>query len=105
MANTYNLEIVGLQTKRSEGDLENIVVEVHYKHRATSEDGETTKSLSTCLVLDAPDPENFTAFDDLTASVVESWISSDRIESDKVILDEQLLEAQTPSYELRETPW
>jgi hypothetical protein len=105
MANTYNLEIVGFQTKITDGELENVVVEIHYKHSVVAEDGETWKAISTCLVIDAPDPDNFTEFNELTPEIVKSWIGEDRIESDKAILDEQLLEAQTPSYELKETPW
>lgn len=105
MANTYNIEIVGFQTKATEGELEDVVVEVHYKHRATSEDGENSTSISTCLVLEAPDSENFTAFEDLTEAIVKSWIGEDRIASDKVMLDAQLTEVASPQYEMKEKPW
>jgi hypothetical protein len=105
MANTYNINIVGLKTQIEDGDLQDVVKEIHYRHTVTSEDGETTTSISNSVLVDAPDSDNFVEFNDLTQAEVEEWIGSEKISQERSILDENISAMITPVFSFRETPW
>tara|TARA_Y100000004_G_scaffold114259_1_gene128356 strand:- start:164 stop:499 length:336 start_codon:yes stop_codon:yes gene_type:complete len=91
----------------SEGDLADVCKTVHYsfiKNETVGEgDDAVTYSASSIgtVGLDAPDPENFTAYADITEEDVQEWVEAiigeeelSKIESG---LDAQIAEQKTPT--------
>ena len=106
MANTYNLNIVKLDVKISDNGLSDVVYVVHWKYTATSEDELFTSTVSGVANVASPDPENSIQFEDLTQSQVESWVESAvDLEKFRDIVDNIILEKQTPTTELKDVPW
>jgi len=82
MANTYTWTFPQLDTAPTEGSLTDVVKTIHWRFTATSNsetnaEGEPQHSytVSGAQSFDA-DPDNFTAFDDLTAEIVTGWVTS-----------------------------
>ena len=91
----------------SEDDLADVCKTVHYslyKQEVVGEgDDAVTYSASSIgtVSLDAPDPENFTAYADITKEDVQGWVE-DKIGADKLAdieasLDAQIAEQKTPT--------
>lgn len=112
MANTYTWQINALDTNPTQGDLADVVYNIHWGLTATSDqtdaDGNAyaATSIGTQTVA-APDSESFTAFADLTQSEVEGWLEDSDldVEAIKEGLDSQITEAITPTSVTRSAPW
>ena len=74
MANTYNLNIIRLEVKVLENELQDVVYIAYFKYTATSDDGVYTESSSGVAQIPAPDPNNFIPFEDLTEQEVKDWV-------------------------------
>ena len=106
MANTYNLEILKLEVKLLENELENVVFQADWRYTATSENEEYTEESVGLVNLPAPDLDNFTPFDDLTEEIVSDWILNIvNFEQLQQALDEQITEKQYPTTESKNVPW
>ena len=112
MANTYTWQINALDTNPTQGDLADVVYNIHWGLTATSEevneDGNpyTATSIGTQSVA-APDGESFTAFENLTQEIVEGWLETSDldVEAIKASLDSQITEAITPTSVTKSVPW
>lgn len=112
MANTYTWQINALDTNPTQGDLTDVVYNIHWGLTATSEevneDGNpyTATSIGTQAVA-APDGESFTAFENLTQEIVEGWLEASDldVEAIKASLDSQIIEAITPTSVTKSVPW
>lgn len=112
MANTYTWQINALDTNPTQGDLTDVVYNIHWGLLATSDqvgpngDPYTADSIGTQIIA-APSGEDFTAFADLTQEIVEGWLeaSSLDIEAIKAELDAQVAEAINPTSVTKEVPW
>jgi hypothetical protein len=112
MANTYTWQINALDTNPTQGDLTDVVYNIHWGLLATSDQVDsngnayTADSIGTQTV-SAPSGENFTAFEDLTQEIVEGWLEASDldIEAIKAGLDSQITEAITPTSVTKEVPW
>lgn len=112
MANTYNWQINALDTNPTQGDLTDVVYNIHWSLIATSEETDadgnpyTAASIGT-QSLTAPGDENFTAFENLTQEIVEGWLESSDldVEAIKASLDSQITEAITPTSVTKSVPW
>ena len=112
MANTYTWQINALDTNPTQGELADVVYNIHWGLTATSEevngDGNpyTATSIGTQSVA-APDGESFTAFEDLTQEIVEGWLEASDldVEAIKASLDSQIAEAITPTSVTKNVPW
>ena len=104
MANTYSWVINALDTYPTQDSLSDVVYNIHWGMVATSDqtdaDGNayTANSIGTQTVA-APDAEGFTAFDDLTQEIVETWLEASELDVDsiKAGLDAQIEEKITPT--------
>lgn len=106
MANTYNLEILRLEVKLLENELENVVFQSHWRYTGTSEDEQYIEQIVGTASISAPDPDNFVPFEDLTESQVVGWVESAvDLEKFRETLDGIILEKQTPTTELKDVPW
>ena len=112
MANTYTWQINALDTNPTQGELADVVYNIHWGLTATSEetaeDGNpyTATSIGTQSVA-APDGESFTAFENLTQEIVEGWLETSDldVEAIKASLDSQITEAITPTSVTKSVPW
>jgi hypothetical protein len=106
MANTYNLEILKLEVKLLEDTLENVVFQADWRYTATSENEEYTEESVGLASIPAPDPDNFTPFDDLTEEQVKSWVESEvNFEKYREYLDARIQEKINPPTEAKDVPW
>jgi hypothetical protein len=112
MANTYTWQINALDTNPIQGDLTDVVYNIHWGLLATSDQVDsnghayTADSIGTQSVA-APDGESFTAFEDLTQEIVETWLEASDMDVDaiKAGLDAQITENITPTSVTKSTPW
>jgi hypothetical protein len=111
MANTYSWQINALDTYPSQDSLTDVVYNIHWGLTATSDqtdaDGNvyTADSIGTQTV-GAPNADGFTAFDDLTQEIVETWLEASDLDVDaiKAGLDAQLVEKITPTSVTKRLP-
>lgn len=73
MANTYNFTINAVDVYTSQNDLEKVIYNVHWTYTGIDEQG-NRGSIIGVQQLEAPDPENFAAFDMLIQNDIISWI-------------------------------
>jgi len=75
VAITYTWSFDPLETKPTEGDLADVITTVHWRLTGV-DDGEEAASASVygSIGPGAADPENFTAFADLTEAIVKGWV-------------------------------
>ena len=106
MANTYNLEILKLEVKLLEDTLENVVFQADWRYTATSENEEYTEECVGLASIPAPDPDNFTPFDDLTEEQVKGWVENEvDFNKFKEYLDNKIEEKINPPTEVKDVPW
>lgn len=111
MANTYSWQINALDTYPSQDSLTDVVYNIHWGITATSDQNDTdgnaytVNSIGTQTVA-APDADNYTAFDDLTQTIVEGWLEASDLDVDalKAGLDAQLVEKITPTSVTKQLP-
>ena len=106
MANTYNLKIVKLQVKLLENTLENVVFQADWRYTAMSQDEKHIEETVGLAIIPAPDPDNFTPFDDLTEEQVKGWVENE-VDFDKIkeYLDSIIEEKINPPTEAKDVPW
>jgi hypothetical protein len=105
MANTYKIKIDSVDVKTLVGDMSNVVFNVYYSYHVIDENSNTASFSSGIVELPEPDPSSFTNFEELTQSVVISWIEN-LIDQDqlKSIVDSLLDEKINPRIISRSIP-
>lgn len=78
MAIIYNWVVEQMDCYPTEQSLADVVFCVHYRYQGTEVDGDKTyfAEVYGTVNLSAPDPANFTPYNDLTKAQVEGWLSS-----------------------------
>ena len=111
MANTYTWTINKLDVYPTEDSLSDVVYNIHWTYTATSDqldsDGNAYKAeaIGTSSV-EAPDPNDFIAFADLTQSQVEDWLNADgTLANIEDHVDSMIEEKITPTSEAKDVPW
>jgi len=72
----YNFEKPILEVKLIDGDLKNVITTVHYRYTGTDENG-ISADVYGAKGLNAPDPQNFTDFEDLDNKTICNWLGLD----------------------------
>ena len=111
MANTYNWKINALDTYPSKDNLTDVVYNIHWGLEAVSNEKDsngvnyTAMSIGTQSI-EAPNANDFTAFDKLTAEVVEKWLEDTDMDiaAVKASLDAQLGEIIAPTSVTKQLP-
>lgn len=106
--NTKQWVISQLECKIQDGDLQNVVYTIHYRRQATEVDGDKTYFAETysTLSLPAPDPSDFTPYEDLTKEQVEGWLDELLPVSDiDASLDAQIELQKNPTTSTPPLPW
>ena len=70
---TFNWTISAVERAISLDGLSNVIQIVHWRYRGTDENGVTAETYGATSV-GAPNPQDFTPFDEVTASDVERWL-------------------------------
>jgi hypothetical protein len=73
--NTYTWTISALDCKINENNLQDVVYTVHWKYKATNEDGISAETFGAQYV-PPPTEEDFTPYDELTKEQVIGWIET-----------------------------
>ena len=71
--NTYTWTISALDCKVSEDNLQDVVYTVHWRYKATNEDGISAETYGAQYIL-PPTEEDFTPYSELTKEQVTGWI-------------------------------
>lgn len=97
MPNTYSWNIAAVDRKPTDGDLSDVIYNVHWRYTANNGSDVTATIIGTQSVA-APDSENFIAYADVTEANVISWIESEmNLTEMKSNLDAQIAEKVTPT--------
>jgi hypothetical protein len=97
MANTYQFRINAVDAHVSQDGLENVIYNVHWSYIGEDQNGNVATQIGVQHVPNV-DPENFTAFDQLTQADIISWIEPMlNIEEFQSNLDAQLAELAAPT--------
>lgn len=88
MALTYTWRIDSI-TKKTIGELEDVVCDVHFTKLGTDEDGNIGQ-FSTHVLISTDDLSSFTPYMDLTKSQVLGWVQGAITESRHTTIDEQI---------------
>jgi len=111
MANTYAWTINKLDVRPNQDSLSDVVYNIHWTYTATSDQTDpegnayTASAIGTSPVSD-PNPENFTAFADITKSQVEGWLAMDgSIANINDHVDTMIEEYINPVSEAKDVPW
>jgi|GWRWMinimDraft_15_1066023.scaffolds.fasta_scaffold69756_1 hypothetical protein len=108
MAINYSWVISQLECKIQEGDLQEVVYTIHYRRQATEVDGDKTYLAETysTVSVPAPDPSDFTPYEDLTKAQVEGWLDELLPVSDiDASLDAQIELQKNPTTNTPALPW
>jgi len=70
---TFNWTISAVERAINLDGLQDVIQTVHWRYRGTDENGVTAETYGATAV-GQPNPQDFTPFDDVTASDVEGWL-------------------------------
>ena len=88
--NAYSWVIAALDCKVNEGNLQDVVYTVHWRYRATDENGITAETYGAQAVL-PPSEEDFTPYNELTKEQVVGWLEASMdVSSMDLYLDNQI---------------
>jgi len=104
MATTYTWNVNTMDTAPSQDGLASVVKVVHWRLMANN--GTHTAETYSTVSLDAPNPDDYTAFSDLTEAQVISWVES-KLDMDKTKegLENQLEQLANPPIVVKQGPW
>lgn len=128
MATTYDWTISALDVEKQKDGLEDVVITVHWRLRATDDTDGLTAETYGADSLGVPDSDNFTALADLTKEQVVGWLEAsfvtttetpnpddpegeplvstdDRLQQIKGGLAANILDQRTPKMETVKPPW
>tara|TARA_Y100000766_G_C18903230_1_gene604428 strand:- start:91 stop:420 length:330 start_codon:yes stop_codon:yes gene_type:complete len=108
MAITYTYQIEKILTAPAIDNLTDVVTEVYYSYTGSEGTGENkvTAAINGVAVLGDPDPDNFTAFNELTEADVREFVKAvANIESNKQLVQEQITAQKTPRNVEKPLPW
>lgn len=95
--NTYYFKINAVDAHVSQDGLENVIYNVHYSYFGEDENGNVASQIGVQHVPNV-DPENFTAFDQLTQADIIAWIEPELpVDEFQTNLDVQLAELAAPT--------
>lgn len=104
MSITYTWNVNTMDTAPALDGLSDVVRVIHW--RLTATDGVNSVDTYSTVSLDAPDANNFTAFNTLTEAQVISWVESKlNVVELKASLDSQLAALANPPIVVKQGPW
>ena len=111
MANTYTWSINALDTYPTQDSLIDVVYNIHWGLTAKSDQTDANGNIYTATsigtqTIEAPNANDYTAFDSLTQEIVEAWLEASDLNVDtiKASLDAQIVEKITPTSITKNAP-
>ena len=108
MAITYTYRIIKTITYPTYNNLTDVIKEIEYEYTGVEGTGENRKEavINRTCVLNDPDPENFTAFADLTEANVREFVKQTvNVDHNKSMIGQMLAEKALPEKENKPLPW
>ena len=108
MAIVYNWVVSQMEVKNQEGNLQDVVYIIHYRYQANEVDGDKTYFAETysTVSLSAPDPADFTPYNELTKAQVEGWLAASLpVEAMQASLASQIEQQKHPQTSTPALPW
>ena len=108
MAITYTYKINRILTAPKIGNHDDVVTEVEYTYTGSegTGDNKVTASMSGVAFLGDPDPDNFTAFSELTEANVREFVKAVAdVESNKLMVQQALELKKVPRNVEKPLPW
>lgn len=108
MAISYQWQISQMDCVPHEGELQDVVITVHYRYQGTEVDGEKTyfAEVYGTVSLGNPDPENYIPYANLTKAQVEGWLSESlNVESLQANISAQIADQKNPPIVSPALPW
>ena len=108
MAITYTYKINRILTGPKISNHDDVVTEVEYTYTGSegTGDNKVTASMSGVAVLGDPDPDNFTAFSELTEADVREFVKAVAdVESNKLMVQQALELKKVPRNVEKPLPW
>ena len=103
MANTYKFHVYATDCFVDYDGLSDVIQQVHWGYEVS--DGTNSTTTIGVETMDAPDAENFVAFDELNQDIVASWLESRLdIEGLQNALDKKLDEMINPTIVTKQLP-
>lgn len=106
MTITYTWKISEIECIPAQGDLSNVVTNVHWRLDGT--DGNNFSGVYGVTSLNAPTEGNFTAFEDLTEQQVTGWLETalgDNVAAYKTKIQEEINKLANPPVVTKTPPW
>jgi hypothetical protein len=100
--NNYTWKIVGMKSKQK-NNIEDCVTEVEVL--VTAENDGRMAEYSSIVILEDPDPDNFTPFNELTEEIVIGWMKNSLEFHVQDILTRELESQETTSPVKTNLPW
>jgi len=72
---TFNWTISAVERALSKDGLSDVIQTVHWRYRGTDENGVTAETYG-ATAIGEPNPQDFTSWDEVTASDVEGWLEN-----------------------------
>lgn len=108
MSSTKVWVISQMEVQNTEGQLNDVVIIVHYRRQATEVDGDKTYFAETysTVNLPAPNPSDFIPYAQLTKAEVENWLNQVLPVADiDASLDSQIEAQKHPQTSTPALPW
>jgi hypothetical protein len=108
MAITYTYQIEKILTAPAVGDLTDVVTEVYYSYTGSEGTGENkvTGMINNVVLLGDPDPNNFTAFNELTEANVRDFVKAvANVELNKELVQAEIAAKKAPRNVEKTLPW
>ena len=108
MAITYTYKINRILTAPTIDDLTDVITEVEYTYTGSEGTGnnKVTASISGVALLGDPDPDNFTAFNELTEANVREFVKAVAdVEQNKLMVQQALELKKVPKNVEKALPW
>ena len=89
MATTYTWQTTNLERKPEESDLDDVVFKVSWTYRGVDSENDSDGnpyigSFSDTTLVGSPDPDNFTAYADVTKAQCQAWVLAVLADEDPV---------------------
>lgn len=107
MSNTYSWQFESFDVYPTYGAFTEVVQSIHWILIADDGSGHTAKAYGEDLA-GPPDPDSFTPYRDLTATIVQGWVEAilgSELDSVKAYLDSRIAEQVSPTTESLPPPW
>ena len=108
MAITYTYKINRILTAPTMNTLSDVITEIEYTYTGSEGTGDdkVTAAISGVAVLGDPDPENFTAFNELTEANVREFVKIVfDVEQNKIMVQQAMESKKVPTNVEKDLPW